>query len=118
MAVLGGLESTGKAPTRLARMLPAPTPAKSRLTSSGFSSSDGNVPATAAVCMMQTMAITRASGTRLAQFVDIGQGRQDEHRHSCRQDTEHGDAAGVEMEQGHGKTGRDETDQRARDAAS
>ena len=63
MAVLGGLESTAKEPTSPARTLPAPTPAKSRLTSSGLSSSDGNVLATAAVCMMQTMATTRASGT-------------------------------------------------------
>ena len=64
MAVLGGLESTEKEPISPATMLPAPTPAKSRLTSSGSPFSEGKVLATADVCMMQTMATTRASGTR------------------------------------------------------
>ena len=62
MAVLGGLASTGKEPVKPATMLPAPTPAKSRLASSGRPSSDGKVLATAEVCMMQTMATMRASG--------------------------------------------------------
>ena len=43
MAVLGGLASTENEPTSPARMLPAPTPAKSRLASSGWPFSEGNV---------------------------------------------------------------------------
>src|SRR6516165_9543221 len=62
MAVLGGLASTGNEPVKPATMLPAPTPAKSRLASSGRPSSEGKVLATADVCMMQTMATMRASG--------------------------------------------------------
>src|SRR5262245_28060290 len=55
-------------------MLPAPTPAKSRLTSSGPPFSEGKVLATAEVCMMQTMAITSASGTRWPSSLTPGMG--------------------------------------------
>jgi peroxiredoxin len=61
--VLGGLASTENEPMSPARMLPTPTPAKSRLASSGWPFSEGNVLATADVCMMQTMATTSARGT-------------------------------------------------------
>ena len=111
MAVLGGLESTAKEPISPARTLPAPTPAKSRLTSSGFPSSDGNVLATAAVCMMQTMATTRASGTRRLSSSIPGKDRQGEARQRHREGAEHADAAGVEMEQGHGEARADQADQ-------
>jgi hypothetical protein len=47
MAVLGALESAEKEPVSPAGLLPVPTPAKSRLTLSGSSFSEGKVLATA-----------------------------------------------------------------------
>ena len=66
MPVRGGLASTGNAPNRPARMLPAPTPRKSRSTSAGLSGSDGKARVVADVCTMTTMAIRRLNGTRWA----------------------------------------------------
>ena len=72
--------------------------------------------ATAAVCMMQTMAITRASGTSWPSSSVSGKAGRATVRQMRRQGAEHGDAASIEMEQGHGETRRDQADQRARDA--
>ena len=64
MAVRGGLESTAKAPITPASRLPAPTPMKSRLTSSSRSGSEGKPRTTAADCIMQTSATVSARGSR------------------------------------------------------
>ena len=63
MAVRGGLALTGNPPIRPDRMLPTPTPMKSRSTSGGWSGSDTNDRVVAAVCTMTMMAMMRVSGT-------------------------------------------------------
>ncbi len=52
---------------------------------------------------------------QLRQFPDIGQDRHREARQRHRQRTDHADAAGVQVEQGHGQARADQADQRAGD---
>ena len=60
-AVRGGLALTGNAPINPDRMLPIPTPTKSRSTSGGSSGLDGKDRVVAAVCTITTTAMMRLS---------------------------------------------------------
>ena len=115
IAVLGGLESTGKAPTRPARTQPAPTPAKSRLDIVGLLGVGRERGCHRRRLHDADHGDHQGQRHQLAQCIDIGEGRQGDDRQLGRQGAEHRDAAGVEMEQGDGQARRDETDQRARE---
>ena len=83
-AVRGGLASTGNAPIRPDRMLPTPTPMKSRSTSGGSSGSDGKDRVVAAVCTMTTTAMMRLSEHQVVRLAD--RDHRDRERRQRRRD--------------------------------